>query len=208
MTKERKSHPAWQTRRLVFPKLRPGDIVGVKGKGMLRWLSEHLLIPRTDRVHFLMVGDYLPWDDDYVILESIGKGIAVGRLSFYNPDDLEIYRVPLSHDSGFYATNDRLRAMVAAELTKVGRARYDYILYIQLVIGAIKLLVTGHLPPYRPEQLPYGRNKAYICTEAANYGWRSVGRPIIPVGVVPVPAGYKQALLDGKLRQIYPDERR
>jgi len=205
---QRKSNPKWKTRRLVPTRLRPGDIVGVRGKGLLRWLSEHLLKPRTDRVHFFLIGDYIPWDDDYVILESIGKGIAVGRLSFYDPDDLEVYRVPLSHDPGVYSVNDRLRAMVAAELTKVGRARYDYILYIQMVIGALQLLVTGHLPPYSPAQLPYGRNKAYICTEAANYGWRAVGHPIIRPGEVPTPAGYKQAEMDGKIRKIYPVERR
>lgn len=192
----------------IYPRLRPADIGGVKGDGALRLLSENLLKPKTDRVHFFLVGDYISWDDDYVILESIGKGIAVGRLSFYKPEDVEIYRVPLSHEPGLYAVNDRLRAQVAAELTRVGRARYDYMLFVQMAIGALQLLVTGHLPPYRPSQLPYGRNKSYICTEAANYGWRAVGRPIIRFGEVPTPSGYKQALLDGKLRKIFPEERR
>lgn len=192
----------------IYPRLRPADIGGVRGKGPLRWMSEHLLKPKTDRVHFFLLGDYIPWDDDYVILESIGKGIAVGRLSFYNPEDVEIYRVPLSHNPGFYSVNDQLRARVAAEMTKVGRARYDYILYVQLALGAIQLLLTGHLPPYLPDQFPYGRNKSYICTEAANFGWREVGHPIIKPGEVPTPAGYKQALLERRIHKIYPIEER
>jgi hypothetical protein len=183
-----------------YPRLLPGDIGGVRGKGIFGWLSKHLLKPHTDRYHFFLVGDYIPWDDDYVILESIGKGIAVGRLSFYNPDDIEIYRVPLDESPG----SDQLRRRASVELTRVGRARYDYMLYAQLLAGALSLMLLLQFPPYDPAQLPYGRNKAYICTEAANYGWRAVGHPIIPWGVVPVPAGFKKAELKGKITRIFP----
>lgn len=188
----------------IYPRLFPADIGAVKGKGPLLWLSSNLLKPKTDRIHFFLIGDYLPWDNDYVILESIGKGIAVGRLSFYKSEDVEIYRVNLGGDPRLREVEKLLRRQVAAELTKVGRARYDYILYIQLILGAITLLFKGKLPPWKPEQIPYGRNKAYICTEAARYGWRARGHPIFPDDVAPTPSAFKQALIEKKMRKIFP----
>jgi len=188
----------------IYPRLFPADICATRGKGPLLWFSQHLLEPKTDRIHFFIIGDYLPWDDDYVILESIGKGIAVGRLSFYKPEDLEIYRVKLSGDPRLREVVKLQRRQVAAELTRVGRARYDYILYLQLIAGGASLLLKGKLPPWTPEQIPYGRNKAYICTEAARYGWRARGHPIFPEGMAPTPSAFKQALIQGKLRKIFP----
>ena len=188
----------------IYPRLFPADICATRGKGPLLWFSKNLLEPKTDRIHFFIIGDYLPWDDDYVILESIGKGIAVGRLSFYKPEDVEVYRVNLGHGPLVPKLAPVLRRRVAAELTRVGRARYDYILYLQLALGGLSLLLRGKLPPWKPDQVPYGKNKAYICTEAARYGWRAVGHPIFPEGIAPTPSAFKQALLEKKMRQIFP----
>ena len=61
----------------------PGDIVGVRGgKNWLTWLSYHAVIPSTSLFHFLLIGDRIG-SEDYEILESIGKGTTVGRLSWY-----------------------------------------------------------------------------------------------------------------------------
>ena len=188
----------------IYPILYPADIGATRGRGPLLWLSQHLIEPKTDRIHFFIIGDYLPWDNDYVILESIGKGIAVGRLSFYKPEDVEIYRVVLGRDQRLGVLRPELRKRAAAELTRVGRARYDYILIAQIAFGALTLLLRGKLPPWRPEQFPYGRDQKYICTEAASFCWRAVGHPIIPPGVVPLPAGFAQALQEGRIRKIFP----
>lgn len=188
----------------IYPILYPADIGATRGRGPLLWLSQHLIEPKTDRIHFFIIGDYLPWDNDYVILESIGKGIAVGRLSFYKPEDVEIYRVVLGRDQRLGVLRPELRKRAAAELTRVGRARYDYILIAQIAFGALTLLLRGKLPPWRPDQFPYGRDQKYVCTEAANFCWRAVGHPIIPPGVVPLPAGFAQALQEGMIRKIFP----
>ncbi|GAJ14550.1 unnamed protein product, partial [marine sediment metagenome] len=124
--------------------------------------------------------------------------------SFYKPEDVEIYRVNLGHDPRLMEMSRQLRRRAAAELTRVGRARYDYILIAQIAFGALTLLLRGKLPPWRPEQFPYGRDKKYICTEAAAAAWRAVGHPIIPPGVVPLPAGFAQALQEGRIRKIFP----
>jgi len=195
---------------LHYPTLYPADIGATRGSGPLLWVSQRLIEPKTDRIHFFVIGDYLPWDNDYVILESIGKGIAVGRLSFYKPEDVEIYRVFLGQTPeqrlGKLRTEEfhEVRKRAAAELTRVGRARYDYILIVQIAFGALTLLLRGKLPPWRPEQFPYGRDRKYICTEAANFCWRAVGHPIIPPGVVPLPAGFAQALQEGMIHKIFP----
>jgi len=188
----------------VYPRLLPGDIAGVKGRGLLLWASQRLVKPKTDRLHFFVIGDYLPWDDDYVILESTWKGITVGRLSFYKHEELEIYRVNL--DPRLRGLHMELRRRAAAELSRVGRAHYDYILIIQLLLGALVLLLKGKLPPWQSGEFPYGRDKSYICTEAAAESWRAVGHPIIPKGVVPTPAAFRQALMDNRMRIIFPKE--
>ncbi len=188
----------------IYPRLFPADIGATRGKGPLLWFSKNLIEPKTDRVHFFLIGNYLPWDDDYVILEAIGKGITVGRLSFYKPEEVEIYRVNIGRDPRMKELQRELRRRAAAELTRVGRARYDYILIIQIALGALNLLLKGKLPPWKADDFPYGRNKDYICTEAANFGWRAVGHPVIKPGVVPLPAGYKQALIEHRIRKIYP----
>ena len=197
-------------RNEIYPILFPADIGATRGSGPLLWFSQRLIEPKTDRIHFFIIGDYLPWDNDYVILESIGKGIAVGRLSFYNPMDVEIYRVVLS-ETPEQRLGDRravefyeVRKRAAAELTRVGRARYDYILIAQIAFGALTLLLRGKLPPWRPEQFPYGRDKKYICTEAIAAAWAGVGVNIVDPGTVPLPSAIIKAVNEGRLKRIYP----
>ena len=181
----------------AYPELYPGDIAACRGKGPLLWLSQHLIKPKTDRVHFFVIGDFIPWDNDYVILESISKGITVGRLSFYRPQDLEIYRVNIENWQ-------ELGRKASTELTRYGRARYDFLLFLELGLGALTLLLRGKLPPWKPEQFPYGRNAKFICTEAANKGWREIGHPIVPKGVVPIPSAFIQALHEERIQKIFP----
>jgi len=181
----------------IYPALAPGDIGAIRGRGLGLWACQNLIKPKTDRFHFFLVGGSIPWDNDYVILESIGKGIAVGRLSFYKWQDVEIYRVV--HEDW-----EELGERAAAALTLHGRARYDYILILEIALGALSLLLRGKLPPWEPKQFPYGRDKAFICTEAARLGWLTIGHPILMGGVVPVPATYMLALQEGRIKRIFP----
>lgn len=179
--------------------LRPGDIVAEKGKGFVGWIARNALVPRCDRFHFFLIDSFVPWEDDYRILESISsKGVTVGRLAWYNVDDLEFYRV---NDAAW----EELGRRAVAELTKRGRCRYDYLLPLKLVMSALRLVVTGQLPPWRPSQLAYVRDSHLLCLEAVNEAYRSLlPEPIIPRGVCPLPAGFQEALDQQRLIRVYP----
>lgn len=179
----------------MMPELLPGDIGAVKGRGVAAWLSRKLFLPHTDRFHFFVIAEYVGLKKDWIIYESIAsKGLSAGWLSWYSFDEVEIYRVP-DQSCGKLAT---------LELILHGRALYDYFLPIKLFLGALRLVLTGRFPPWRPEQLPYGRDSRFLCTEAAAEAWRAVGYPIIPEGVCPLPAGFEQAIQEGKLVRIFP----
>lgn len=178
----------------------PGDIGASKGKGIAAWLSKNLFWPQTDRFHYFLIGQYVPWDNDYLILESItSKGVTVGRLSWYPLEELEVYRIK---DPDWQELGRR----VIIEATKFGRFYYDYSLPFKLFAGAIRLIVTGHLPPWGAEALPYGKNSYFLCTELVNEAWGGVGRPIVPKGVAPLPSAFQRAVELDQLVKIFPTE--
>jgi len=178
-----------------------GDIGSTKGKGLLGQLNQTAFVPQTDRFHFFIIWKRL-WDGDYLILESVKKGLAIGRLSWYKGKDIEIYRVncPIG-----------LRRKAPFGLIDWGRSRYDYWLFVKIPIGAIaalaKILYNEHkVRKLKAEDLPYGTNSALICTEAVDVAYDSVGVNLIPEGVPPLPSAFKQALLDGRMELIYKGE--
>jgi len=176
--------------------LRPGDIVAERGKGINAWFNRKVFVPHTDRLHFFLIDSFIEDDNDYSILESIGKGITVGRLSWYKLEDMEIYRLndPECEEIG--------RKAVAA-LSKHGRARYDYFLLIRFFLSALRLILTLKFPPWKPSQLAYVRDTHLLCVEAVDEAYRAVNKPIIRESVFPAPAMFKEALADGRLVMIF-----
>lgn len=178
-----------------------GDIGAVLAEGFAKvagLLSRKIFTPHTDLFHFFLIGDYIPEENDYVILEATPRGVMVGRLSWY--EGYRIFRVvdPDVRELG-------IRAARAA--TKYGRAYYDYLLFFKLLAGVMRclfrqLMNEGWFKAIRPAELPYARDSRFICTEIANEAWRLVGRPIVPKGVVPLPAGFIEALNSGKLVEV------
>jgi len=177
--------------------LQPGDIGATKGKGFLGWINRKLFSPTTDRFHFLII--WKPWGQgDFLILESISKGLAVGLLSWYKGKDIEFYRVNCDEDLRFAAPDG---------LVEWGRARYDYLLFIKLIAGVVvacvKILWKEHkLRKLRAEDLPYGVNSSLICTEACDVAFDSCGVAVIPLGVIPIPSAFKTAELEGRMTRI------
>lgn len=176
--------------------LQAGDIFATKGEGIPGWLNSNLMAPETDRFHFGLV--WQKAGDDYLILESINKGIAVGRLSFYDGADIKFYRVNCPKN---------LRAAAPVELTKWGRGLYDYFLIPKLVVQGIGLFIKqlfteGRFRRIRPEELAWAQNNSFLCTEAVDIAYDSVGANIIPIDTCPTPSAFRQAELTGKIREI------
>jgi hypothetical protein len=176
----------------------PGDGVGVEGSGPIGWLSETQITPHTKLFHFLVIGRYIPEDDDYEIFESIGKGTAIGRLSWYAGSKYMVFRI---NDANYMALGE----MAIERASVFGRRHYDYALYVKLFAWALgywkKELATGHWPPrpVRPEQIPYKTDRDFICIELYFAIWNLVGRRIRAHGHAPVPGEVIDAVNRGRL---------
>jgi len=182
-------------RELLKMKLESGDIGAVKGEGVLPKLNAELTEPYTDRFHFFLV--WKKAGDDWIILESIGKGIAVGRLSFYAGQDVKIYRV---NCPAYY------RHRAPLELTKWGRAKYDYILILKIFAQGIWAIFKNFLKgegihPIKASDISWKHNSTLVCTEAVDIAYLSVGVSLTG-GAVPLPSAFKQAELDGFMEEI------
>jgi len=162
-----------------------GDIVGVKSKGIIPWISKNAIVPSTDLFHFFLIGDRI--GNDYEILESIGKGVAVGRLSFYKDREYVVFRV--NHEASIFLGE---RAFEMA--SKFGRYQYDWKLYGKIFAWALgywlKEIFTGHIPPrpVYPTSIPYKTDKDFICIELVFEAWKEAGFKIRESGHAPVPA--------------------
>lgn len=177
--------------------LQPGDIFATKGNGPAGWAVRNLLSPNTNRFHFGIL-----WrkgaNGDFIIFESLSKGLTVGLLNFYDTTKLKFYRVncPVG-----------LRYNAPEGLLAWGRAKYDYWLVLKLALGAVLafarvLIKERRVRRLRAEDLPYGVNSSLICTEAVDVAYDSVGVNVIPEGVVPIPNAFRQAEIEGRMSEL------
>jgi len=174
----------------VMIELQPGDIFATRGSGFFSWLSRNFMAPESDRFHYGII--LREWQGDYLILESISKGLSVGRLSFYKGADIKFYRV----NCPLY-----LRKAAPLELTKWGRSRYDYLLLTKLIVQGLWLLLW-HRRRIRAEELTWSQDNALVCTEAVDIAYDAVGVNIIPIHVCPTPSAFRQAEFDGRIIEI------
>ncbi len=176
--------------------LQPGDIFALRGKGLAGWAARNLIFPGTDRFHFGIV--WRKHGNDYIILESIfPKGVSVGLLSQYNTNELEFYRVNCSEE---------LRRRAPLGLIRHGRSLYDVFLILKLVTGFVvaqlRLWGMGKFRKVQPEDIPYVRDSSFVCTEAVQAAYLSVGVSIVPKGIVPMPNSYMKAVMRKKMSKI------
>ena len=174
----------------------PGDIFATKGEGIVGRVCRSIFTPDTDRFHHCLLWQKTD-EGDWVILESIGKGIAVSRLSEYKNRDIKFYRVNCP---------DEIRNQVCPELTKWGRYSYDYLLIVKIAIAALGVLLrnylTGKFRKITADNLPYAKDAHFICIEAIDLPYYHLGFTIIPPTRMPVPSAVKQAELEGRITEI------
>lgn len=186
-----------------FPALLPGDIGATKGGGLVGFICRNLFLPKTDRFHFFMIGDKLQGEDDYVILESIGKGIAIGRLSFYKGFDVELYRPILGE---LNLNPNKLRKRAAQALSKYGRAKYDWKVFAIVALEALGLIFRGKFPPWDGFLFSAAKDNVFVCTEAVARSWKDVGVELFPKEFPAfLPQSFRQAEEQGTLVKIFPN---
>lgn len=170
------------------PILQPGDIVGVVAKGPLGWLNRNFITPHTNLFHFFLIIQEIIGGNDFIILESINKGVAIGRLNWYKNREYVVFRV---NDADAWYLGERASQISS----KFGRHWYDFGLFFKLAAWALgyclKEIATGHIPrPVTPGQIPYDRDNVFICTEMVFEAWRLVGIYLRAKGHAPVPAEF------------------
>jgi len=187
-------------------KIPPGACVATRKKGINGWLLENFFRPRTDRVHHVLVRDYVPEVDDYEFIESIhiglfGKGIRHGYLfAEYEGVDVEIYTV----SSVDPATAKR----APLELMRFGKSPYDFFLIISVLVQAPwvimrNLIKERRFRKLRAQDFRYKPDTSFLCTEVYWHAYHLVGVDIVPTGVLPFPSAYKEALDKGVIKLYY-----
>jgi len=205
-----------EDRRVIY---QPGDVVGVKNYGFTGKLAYHLFEPQTDLYHFLLIDGYLEDEDDYSIIESLATGPRMGRLSWYAKRDYQVFRVNEEH-AKFWTVfrNHKLRLnasgsseylgeIAVEKASRFGRHGYDFALYVKLLVGVLRFqvnrLVHGKAPRrMKPEDVPYGRDQAFICTELVFEAWRGVGIQLRAADHAPLPCEFVLAEDRGELIRI------
>ena len=180
-------------RQEVFAQLQRGDIFATTNPSLIGQLHKSLFRPRTTRFHYGILGEYILKDDDFTIFESIAKGTAVGRLSWYLNEDVEVYRV---------VGPDYIGVLASLEATNMGRRRYDFRL-LGVIAWKSLLAMVGHL--WREGEVyvdycdlrPIG-GLDLLCTELVHECFKPYF-PVIDERFLATPANFKQSVLDGKL---------
>jgi hypothetical protein len=159
--------------------------------------SHALFTPHTWWYHTAILGEYIPDENDYEILESIDSGIRLGRLSFYKNRRFRLY-----WPTGINMTvGESLRA----KASKFGRLNYDYKFYFDLAIEVIRIQWTN-LVRYkrffsiRVDELNVDKHVNFVCTRFSKEFWSLYSSEIpFPSTWAAIPAAYELAVEQMKL---------
>jgi len=171
-----------------------------KKTSTLAILANKIFTPHTHLYHAAIIGHYIPEEDDYEIMESIGRGISLGRLSFYNKNEYVVY----------YPSNINLS--VGEELwikaSKYGRIGYDYKFYPILLLNIINI-EFNNLKKYHkfkaisPTELNIHPDHEMVCTRFAKVFWNQYNKSTpYPYRWCSIPASYPLAVTKGHLTII------
>ncbi len=183
-----------------------GACVATKGKGINGWLQEHFFNPRTDRVHHILIRGFVKEVDDYEFIESIrigilGKGIRHGYLfEEHGGKDVEIYTVN--------TIDPELARRAPLEIIRYGKSTYDFFLIMSVFAQAPWVILRNWIKErrfrrFRASDFRYKPDTSFLCTEVYWHAYHLVGVDIIPLGVLPFPSAYKEALNNGVIKLYF-----
>lgn len=165
---------------LTLPRLLPGDIVAVRGRGLVGRLIRAIDDSYVSHVA-LVVGPLA--HGDYEIAEALGQGIVSRRLSVYRGQVVYIWRSPLLRQA-----NQLAPASVREFALSYGGHAYDWPLLLKIALHKLGLPVQ------------YRRNDRFLCTELVQDFL--VSRGIVIAGEPPTLRTFIQAIEAGDLDEI------
>jgi hypothetical protein len=177
-----------------------GSIIHFFGQNPLSFLASKVFTPKTNLFHAAIIGHYIKDEEDYEIIESLGRGITLGRLSFYNNTKYLVYW-PSKVNT---AIGDDLWILSS----KFGRTKYDFLFYLEVAISVLKIsirnLIKFHkLKAISPQELKTGTNKDFICTRFTREFWNQYQKNILfPEEWSPIPSAYILAVQKNYLTLI------
>ena len=188
-------------------KIRPGDIGAVVETGLVGRLSARFILPSTDFFHFFLVADYIPLENDYVIYESIpSHGVSVGRLSWYLPFTVAIFR-PNTDEvlSRTILKPEELGRRAVWQATKFGRCKYDYrlcaIIMLRTFWGCFRNLSRGKGFYIDFTEIPFSKDKRLLCTEMVDEAYNELF-PVFDRRYELLPANFLNSYLEANIDHV------
>jgi len=162
--------------------------------------NERIFYPHTKLFHWGLIYDYVKAEDDYVVIESLvdKRGITIGRLSDY--DDYKVFRPNIPNTR-------HLGKIACQKITRFSDSPYDHCFIASLPFQCVgvwtkQLFTEGQCHAITAGELPYCRNRVFVCTEAVNFAWAMVGFRIVSRGVKPIPSAFIEAVEEGRLIEV------
>ena len=197
-------------------KLRPGDIGAIVESGLVARLASKLVLPATEFFHFILIGDYIPHENDFVILESIpSHGVAVGRLSWYLGKTINIYRpsrekvlladILPNGRTGCHLTPEELGRRATWQATAHGRSGYDYVLCAliayRVLSRCLRNWTKGRGFTVHFTEIPHTRDGRLWCTELVDEAYDGL-YPVLDRDYEALPSNFVHQYLDGYLDYV------
>lgn len=154
--------------------------------------AHYIFWPETWYYHVAILGEYIEDENDYEIVESIGSGVRLGRLSFYNG---RTYRILWPSGAQL---EDGKKAWRKA--SKFGRRRYDFKFYFKLPfrlcwMQAVNLFKYRSFFKVTATQLGAEKGQGMVCTKFGSYVWRQVDENYpFPSYWAEIPASFEAAI--------------
>ena len=192
---------------MSWPLIKCGDLVLVKKPGALGKLLDEWFIPGSAEMHLIVVGDYVPEENDFLIIESIPRhGVQIGRLSWYAKDTVRIFRpspdfVPLY----FNGTPEELGVRAFHQATKYGKDKYDFRIILTVVWITATICMrnwaSGRGWHVSYTDFPNTRDQRVICTELGYEAYRDLF-PVVDSRYLPLPCNFIASYEKGLLNHI------
>ena len=192
--------------------IQPGDIVGIREPGVSDWglkFMNFFMTPKNDLLHYAVISHYDKNLHDWILIESIGKGVTFQLLiGWYlkRKSAIGIFRVADA------TLDQRMRAV--SGIYRYANKKFDYSLIVKLIVWYI-----GHffnqvfhfknpIHKFKAVDFPnYKSDENFFCTELAVRSYQDLGVFIVPKDILPVPSSLKESELCGKIKLIYASEK-